>query len=160
MHLHCTRSFACGLSTELNQLQEKRLTQSDDSYSGRCMCGRLSFSFSGKPRFVSECVCDSCRRAHGASVVGWVGVKSEQFRIDSGETDLSWYKSSDPSERGFCTRCGTRLFFRSTLWSGEVHMALANFDQPHDLTSAGLSFKDEFPHWSAVTEKEEISNRS
>ena len=122
-----------------------------DGYSGQCMCGRLRFSFSGKPRFVGECVCESCRRAHGASVVGWVGVKTDQFKIDAGEPHLRWYQSSDTSERGFCSDCGTRLFFRSTLWAGETHMALANMDPPHDLMSTGVSFSDEFPHWSVLS---------
>ncbi|MCL4792744.1 MAG: GFA family protein, partial [Gammaproteobacteria bacterium] len=70
-------------------------------YSGACMCGSIRFSFSGAPKFVSDCVCESCRRAHGASAVCWAGVKADQFRIDQGAGLLRWYRSSAESERGF-----------------------------------------------------------
>lgn len=120
------------------------------THKGACMCGELEFSFSGKPRFVSECVCESCRIAHGATAVAWVGVLSHQFQITAGESSLHWYRSSEDSERGFCVKCGTRILFRSERWPGEVHMALACIQEPHDLVANNLSFPKEFPRWSAM----------
>lgn len=120
-------------------------------YTGRCMCGAVRFSFAGSPRFVAECVCDSCRRAHGASSVCWVGVANQQFTLDDGESVLRWYQSSEASERGFCVSCGTRLFFRSSRWPGEVHMAVACIDPPHDLVATEVSYGAELPDWTAVT---------
>ena len=121
------------------------------SYTGSCMCRSVEFSFTGKPRFVKECVCESCRIAHGASAVGWVGVKSLQFRLDSGESKLRWYRSSVESERGFCSECGTRILFRSSKWPNEIHMALACISSPHDLASTGLSFAKEIPAWTVLS---------
>ncbi len=92
-------------------------------YHGSCMCGAVRFSFSGAPVFVADCVCLSCRKAHGASAVCWVGVKSHRFRIDAGEAVLKWYESSAESERGFCVECGTRMLFR-TLMSACAHHAI------------------------------------
>jgi hypothetical protein len=120
-------------------------------YSGSCMCGSVRFSFSGAPRFVADCVCESCRRAHGASAVCWVGVRTDQFQVEQGSDLLRWYRSSAESERGFCTRCGTRILFRSSKWPGEVHMAVACISTPHDLVSTGVAFRDEFPSWTALT---------
>jgi hypothetical protein len=120
-------------------------------YKGSCMCRTVQFSFSGAPRFVGDCVCDSCRRAHGASAVCWVGVTTPQFKFDCGEAFLSWYQSSVESERGFCTACGTRILFRSSKWPGEIHMAVACMTTPHDLVATGVGFKEEFPAWSAMT---------
>jgi hypothetical protein len=115
------------------------------------MCSSIRFSFSGPPRFVADCVCDSCRRAHGAPAVTWVGVKDGQFRIDCGDEFLTWYRSSAESERGFCIKCGTRILFRSSKWPGEIHMALASLATPHDLVSTGVGFKEEFPAWTSLT---------
>ena len=119
-------------------------------YTGSCLCGSVRFSFSGAPRFVADCVCESCRRAHGASAVCWAGVETDRFQLDAGDGALDWFRSSPESERGFCTRCGTRLFFRSTKWPGETHMALACIAAPHDLVSTGIAFRDEFPAWTAL----------
>lgn len=114
------------------------------------MCAAVQFSFCGAPRFVAECVCESCRRAHGATAVCWVGVKSDQFLIGQGQDLLQWYRSSTASERGFCSRCGTRMLFRSAKWPGEIHMAVACIATPHDLQSTGVAFAEEFPPWSAL----------
>lgn len=120
------------------------------SYKGSCMCRSVEFSFTGRPRFIKECVCESCRIAHGASAVGWVGVKTSQFKLDLGESLLRWYRSSAESERGFCTDCGTRILFRSSKWPNEIHMALACIFTPHDLTSTGVSYAREMPVWTVL----------
>ena len=91
-----------------------------DTHSGACMCGALTFVFHGQPKFVSECVCHSCRVAHGASVVAWVGVDEPHFELLQGASKLAWYASSTDSERGFCRNCGTRVFFRSSRWPGWI----------------------------------------
>jgi len=114
------------------------------------MCGAVRFSCSGAPRFVADCVCESCRRAHGAAAVTWVGVETARFRIDAGEAQLEWYPSSAESERGFCRHCGTRMFFRSSKWAGETHMALACLDWNHGLVSSGVGFREEMPAWTAL----------
>ena len=123
------------------------------SYNGSCMCGAVQFSFSDKPRFVKDCVCDACRRAHGSTAVCWVGVATAQFSIDKGESHISWYASSTESERGFCSSCGTRFLFRSSKWPDEMHMSLACITTPHDLVSSGVGFTDEFPKWTAMAIK-------
>jgi len=121
------------------------------NYSGVCMCRTIQFSFSDTPRFVAECVCESCRKAHGASAVCWVGVNKEQFTLDSGKPLLKWYQSSKESQRGFCVECGTRILFRSSEWPGEIHMALACLDMPHDLVATKVGFEEELPTWTAMT---------
>lgn len=73
-----------------------------------------------------------CRRAHGAAFVTWVGVESPQARIDDPAGLLRWYASSAEAERGFCSRCGSTLFFRSSKWPGELHIVVANFSDPLD----------------------------
>ena len=115
------------------------------------MCGAVKFSFAGAAKFIADCVCESCRRAHGASAVCWVGVNDEQFRLDSGEASLKWYSSSTESRRGFCAACGTRLFFRSSKWPGETHMAVACMNTPHELVSTVVSFQAELPVWTMMT---------
>ncbi len=128
----------------------------NSQYKGACMCRSVQFSFIDTPRFVADCVCESCRKAHGASAVGWVGVKTEQFNLDTGKSVLKWYQSSQESERGFCETCGTRILFRSSKWPGEIHMALACFDTPHDLVATKVSFEEELPEWTAMMVRKNI----
>ncbi len=95
---------------------------------GGCLCGAVRFSSEGPFLFCAHCHCAWCQRAHGAAFVTWLGVSETTFRLVQGEDRLTWYSSSEQSDRGFCSKCGTTLFFRSVLAPGEVHIALACVD--------------------------------
>jgi len=45
------------------------------------------------------------------------------------ESTLSWYQSSDRAERGFCTNCGSSLFYRP-IDSDHVSVAMGALDRP------------------------------
>jgi len=122
----------------------------NNRYVGSCMCKAVKFSFDATPRFVADCLCESCRKAHGASAVCWVGIKSEEFNLDTDSSALKWYQSSQDTERGFCKKCGTRMFFRSKKWPGETHIAMASLHTPHDLVATKVSFEEELPAWTAM----------
>ena len=78
---------------------------------GRCMCGRVRFVARFPSRFVAHCHCESCRRAHGAAFVTWVGFMAPQVSVTAGADDLAVYESSPGTFRKFCRVCGTKLFF-------------------------------------------------
>jgi len=68
-----------------------------------------------------------CQKAHGAAFVTWVGVEESQVSIYDQDDFLNWYPSSEEAKRGFCSQCGSCLFFRSHKWPKEIHIARANF---------------------------------
>ena len=113
---------------------------------GRCHCGAVRFVARFPSRFACHCHCESCRRAHGAAFVTWVGFRSEQVRIEGGE-HLATHESSPGTARRFCTRCGTKLFFESARWPGETHVVRAAFDEPPDREPQGHAFFDEHVAW-------------
>ena len=95
--------------------------------SGACLCKSVEFRAELPSKWVAHCHCTMCQRAHGAAFVTWVGMEEPRVRIEDRDGLLRWYKSSPEAERGFCSRCGSTLFFRSTRWPGELHIVLANF---------------------------------
>lgn len=96
-----------------------------------------------------------CQRSHGAAVVTWIGVPEEQFHIDSGEQVLRWYASSDEARRGFCPRCSSSLFFRSSRWPGEIHVVRACVADPIDREPAGSAFLESHPAWFPFPEEKD-----
>jgi len=88
-----------------------------------------------------------CRRSHGAGAVTWVGVERSNFRFTRGEEKLVWFASSPPARRGFCGTCGTTFLFESQRWPGEVHITLANFDEPIDREPSGHAYPDNHVNW-------------
>jgi hypothetical protein len=114
---------------------------------GACHCGRVRFVARFPSRFASHCHCASCRRAHGAAFVTWIGFKTPQVTVTEGAGDLAAHESSPGTRRSFCRHCGTKLFFESSRWAGETHITLAAFDDPVDRVPESHSCFEEHVSW-------------
>jgi len=121
-----------------------------DECSGRCLCDAVRFHARLPSRWVAHCHCSLCRRAHGAAFVTWAGFDADACRIEDDHHVLRWYDSSPAAQRGFCSRCGSTLFFRSERWAGELHIVLANFDGPLDRAPQAHAFWDTHVDWVAL----------
>jgi hypothetical protein len=99
-----------------------------------------------------------CRREHGAGYVTWVGIEEEQFKLTSGTDELKWYESSVGAQRGFCTTCGSSMFFRSERWAGETHVTLANLHGKIDRQPQAHAFHDTHVDWMPLDDALKIYN--
>ena len=120
--------------------------------SGSCLCGAVTFSVGYPTKWVAHCHCTLCQRAHGAAFVTWVGSQAQTFEVGDPQSVLRWYRSSADAERGFCSRCGSSLFFRSERWPGEVHIARANFMSELDLERQRHVYYDTHVGWFEVND--------
>jgi hypothetical protein len=120
----------------------------------RCHCGGVEIEVAFPSRFCAHCYCWSCRTAHAAGVVTWIGFKRAQVRIVKGAELVRDYESSKGTRRKFCANCGTRLAFESQHgnWADEMHLPLALFVTPVDRAPAVNSFPDERPPWAPMQE--------
>ncbi|CAN5912030.1 GFA family protein [soil metagenome] len=116
---------------------------------GECLCGAVRFSAESPSIWSAHCHCTMCQRAHGAAFVTWVGVEVGKSEVRDPDGVLSWYDSSDEAQRGFCSRCGSSLFFRSSRWPGELHIARAGFTGPVDRAPEGHDYYDTRVEWFA-----------
>lgn len=76
---------------------------------GTCLCGETGIKVAKLDKSVGACHCTSCRRWGGGPLLAVDG-GTEVTLI--GEANISVYNSSDWAERGFCSKCGTHLFYR------------------------------------------------
>jgi hypothetical protein len=118
----------------------------NDSVEGSCLCGGVRFAIRLPSLWCAHCHCSMCRRASGSAFVTWVGVRSEHFRVKDDAT-LAWYASSPGAMRGFCTRCGSPMFFHSERWPGERHVTLANLHGAIDRAPESHVFYDAHVPW-------------
>lgn len=116
---------------------------------GQCLCGGVTFSAALPSNWVAHCHCTLCQRAHGAAFVTWVSVPDKGVTIRD-EGNLHWYRSSPQAERGFCVKCGSSLFFRSTKWPGELHIVRANFTDEVDRLPQVHAFYETHVEWLSV----------
>ena len=118
-----------------------------DNIHGSCLCGAVRYTATPPTLFCAHCHCRYCRRAHGAAFVTWLGVSESAFELTAGDDELRWYASSPQSRRGFCSVCGTTLFYSSTLNPDEIHIALATADGPIDQEPQAHVFSDHQVPW-------------
>ena len=115
-------------------------------YSGSCLCGAVEFEYDGPSLWCAHCHCTLCQRAHGAPLVTWVGVTEQNVRLLNNQC-LKWYRSSADSERGFCSTCGSTLFFKSQRWPGQLHIVRTNIRGEIDVPPSGHAYWESHAHW-------------
>ncbi|MDX8505377.1 GFA family protein [Mesorhizobium captivum] len=93
------------------------------------MCGAVTWTYSGDVTRNLVCNCADCQRATSAPFTAFLGMRPEQLRWTG---DIRHYESSPNAFRGFCSSCGTRLYFRSDKWPHEVHVHAATLTDPDE----------------------------
>lgn len=94
---------------------------------GSCMCGAVRFTVSGELKPPDACHCVQCRKFSGHYFVG-TDLPRGAVSI-TGMDQVTWYHSSVKVRRGFCSRCGSSMFFDPPAkeWIG---IAMGAFDDP------------------------------
>lgn len=100
--------------------------------SGGCLCGAVRYEVSGRLRKVVYCHCEQCRRTSGHFVAA-TACQPEQLTLTKDE-GLEWYRSSATAERGFCSNCGSSLFWRPE-HGRHIGIMAGAIDAPTGLTS-------------------------
>ena len=98
---------------------------------GRCECGGVSYRTTGPLRDVFNCHCGRCRRFTGHHMAG-TAVDADALELTLSAT-LSWYEPAPGVEYGFCRRCGSSLFWRTSGRPGRVTICAGTLDQPTGL---------------------------
>ena len=86
---------------------------------GSCLCGSVTYEVDAV-KFVGNCHCSMCRKAHGAAFATWAIVDAGQFRWTSGAEHVQRYDSSSGTQRCFCRTCGSPLVAMHAGAVGEV----------------------------------------
>lgn len=76
--------------------------------SGRCLCGAVRFTAAEVETDYHACHCSMCRRWSGGSPFFAAASRGVEFEASD---KLGTYESSVWARRGFCTSCGTTLFY-------------------------------------------------
>jgi hypothetical protein len=82
---------------------------SADTCRGSCLCGRVSFRFTGRPQAMRNCHCTRCRRGRAAAHATNLFVSRDQFEWRSGEHNVQVFDLPGAERFGinFCGDCGS-----------------------------------------------------
>ena len=111
------------------------------AFSGSCLCGAISYSVEAGTGKANVCFCDMCKRATGSQIPSFISVPRE--RVEWQGTPAV-YASSDIATRGFCSTCGTQMYYagnRSTTFG--LAAGTTNLIVPPDV----VFYYDQHPDW-------------
>ena len=98
-----------------------------DLKKGSCLCGKVSFTVTGKLGPADACHCVQCRKQSGHYFAS-TNVPRTALAL-SGAEHVSWYQSSAKVRRGFCSACGSTLFWDPPAMDW-IAIAMGAFDAP------------------------------
>ena len=96
-------------------------------HEGSCLCGAVRFQVEGELEGPDACHCSQCRKQSGHYFAS-TNVRRSALRIE-GEETVTWYRSSEKVRRGFCSKCGSVLFW-DPIGREIISVAMGAFDKP------------------------------
>ncbi len=105
---------------------------------GGCLCGNVQFEIHGEPRDIVNCHCSKCRKFHG-NYGAYTSVEVNNLNITK-DKSLKWFKSPTDEtpnvHRGFCSKCGSSLFWIPKD-QPDIAIAAGSLDSPTHLKTIG-----------------------
>ena len=111
--------------------------------SGSCLCGSVSFKAAQAKNNIGTCHCNMCRNWSGGPFFALDGGTDVSIE---GEENLTIYDSSEWAQRGFCSKCGSNLFYKLKQ-TGLYIFALGAVKSEHDFVFDHQIFIDEKPDY-------------
>jgi hypothetical protein len=96
-------------------------------HTGSCLCGAVTFEVTAPLRGPDACHCTQCRRQSGHF---WASTDVARSDLNiQGSAKITWFQSSDKVRRGFCSVCGSVLFW-DPIRRDFMGVAMGAFDPP------------------------------
>ena len=123
------------------------------TYSGKCLCGAVSYVAKGPPVIVAQCHCLECRRLSGTghTVGAMFPAKDVALSGTPGEFTYTSRKGSTVT-KAFCTACGSPIYGRNTQTPDHMTLTLGTMDDTSGLNIEVVIFKRDKPHWDQQVE--------
>ncbi len=122
--------------------------------SGKCLCGAVTYKATAASRDVSACHCDMCRRWTGGPLLYIHADGKPEF---TGADNIGVFRSSEWGERGFCTKCGSILFWKTAGKDSFTFTAGTLDDQENLKFTREIFIDDKPPYYDFANETERLT---
>ncbi|NYJ01139.1 hypothetical protein HNR19_001837 [Nocardioides thalensis] len=99
---------------------------------GRCLCGGIRYDVRGELRAVIDCHCERCRRFTGHHMAT-TSAMVDAIHVEDEDALLTWYFPVPDAGYGFCSRCGSSLFWQSSEDPARRAICAGTLDPPTGL---------------------------
>ena len=119
-------------------------------YKGGCLCGAIRFEITGGIRNIIYCHCSRCRKAQGSAFATNGIVESKDFKILSGEKELTGFGSSPGQTKYFCRHCGSPILSKSVTKPEQVRVRLGTIESDIKERPAAHIFVSSKANWEDI----------
>ncbi len=116
---------------------------------GGCHCRAIVFQLTGSARGIVNCHCGQCVKTHG-HFAPYSNCNKADLKL-TGDEHITWYHASPEARRGFCSKCGSQLFWEM-LDSDKTSIAAGAFDAPSNLETVGNIFVANKPDYYEISD--------
>ncbi len=109
----------------------------------KCLCGAIELEVELSNTEIAACHCSMCRKWSGGPMLA---IDSGELKSISNESLVTRYQSSEWAERGFCSKCGTHLFYFLKP-ANQYHFPIGLLDSDSKYKFSHQIFIDEKPEY-------------
>lgn len=120
-------------------------------FSGRCLCGKVSYQCDAEPVMAGHCHCVDCRKSSGTGHCTHVLVPVGAFHL---EGEVRYYDHPADSghviSRGFCPSCGCAIHSKNSAQPDMAFIRASSLDDPDIVTPQMVVYASRAPSWDHV----------
>ena len=123
-------------------------------YTGKCLCGEVTYTADAPPVVVTQCHCEECRRLSGTGHTVGAMFVSRVVTVNGKLSEFS-YSSDNGSEvtKVFCANCGSPIYGKNTRTPDHLTLSLGTMDNAIGLDVEVVVFERDKPHWDRLKEE-------
>jgi len=119
---------------------------------GRCFCGQVRYTVDAQPLGARTCWCRDCQYIASGSATNNALFPDEAVQF-TGEiaTLVKIADSGNTVERGFCPKCGSQIYSRTTQPAGQpIRIRTGTLDDPELAPPQSVIWADSAPSWAVL----------
>jgi hypothetical protein len=121
----------------------------NERITGGCQCGAVRYSTPSLHDNAHLCHCRMCQKQMGSFFAPLVGTSRNMLTWTRGKPAV--FRSSEHVERGFCSACGTPLFYND-LTRPRINLTIGSLDHPDRVKPKGHDgIEGRMPWFSELT---------
>ncbi len=118
---------------------------------GRCLCGAITYEFTGDPLWRAHCHCASCRKQTSSPMTSFFCVSLDNFVFTSERPAA--FNSSPGVTRKFCRQCGSPIAYQSVARPDQIDIYACTLDDLEDFEPEYHVFWDERVPWLNIEDE-------
>jgi hypothetical protein len=117
-------------------------------FSGKCLCGAVSYQSGADPLVAGHCHCIDCRKSSGTGHCSHIGIPEPAVSI-SGNVKL-YERAADSGNmvgRAFCPECGAAVYSVNSSMPEMIFIRASSLDDPEIFIPQLVVYASRAPSW-------------